>query len=367
MKDDFKKNLGRAMIVLLGLLVLDRLPAVTGQIRQLSRLNFVIWEMHNGALNADDYHALAAGYYEGIEHTDQISRGLDRNDYRLRGDFLRYEYKPNVKYPYPAGMRITNSLAMANPEYGVDKPAHTRRIALLGDSISVGPWEHSYEQLLENRLNQSYLTPDIQKYQVVNFSVPGYIVLQKMEVGIEKAPKFHPDVYIVQLSSQEIVGPRKHIARLVTSGTDLKYDFLRRVTAQAGVQRDDHLPTIILKLKPFLTPITRWALEQIRDHATAEGAKMIIVLVPVPIDVNVTASDFDELHIAADTIGVPVIDLRNTFKGQDLLALQVDDADIHPNVRGHQMIFEDLYNGLRAHPDAWAALVGTASGTVTKP
>ena len=56
-------------------------------------------------------------------------------------------------------MRITNSLGMPNPEYGYEKPPHTWRIALLGDSLSIGPYGHDYEALLEIRLNQANLTP----------------------------------------------------------------------------------------------------------------------------------------------------------------------------------------------------------------
>ena len=112
-------------------------------------------------------------------------------------------------------MRVTNSFGMANPEYGYEKPPHTRRVAWLGDSVSVGPYGGSFETLLENRLNQDSPVLGIEKFQMLNFSVPGYILLQKMDVALEKAPKFHPDIYIVQLDSQEIVGPRKHIAKMV--------------------------------------------------------------------------------------------------------------------------------------------------------
>jgi hypothetical protein len=363
MKDDFTRNAFRVAGLILCLLFLDRLPALTQHTKGFSRVSFLVWEMHNGHLNADDYHALTAGYYEGIEQVDRINKdNVENADYRLRSDFLRFEFKPGLKRQTLNGMRITNSLGMANPEYGYEKPPHTRRVAWLGDSVSVGPYGGSFEMLLENSLNRHPPTPGIEKFQMLNFSVPGYILLQKMDVALEKAPKFHPDVYIVHLDSQEIVGSRKHIAKMVVRGTDLKYDFLRRITAQAGVKSGDHLDTIIAKLKPFSVPITREALERIRDHAAAEGARMIVVLIPVPIDPEVTAADFDELHQAVDGIGVPVIDLRYTFRNVKLTDLQVvPDGDIHPNARGHQMLFTDLYAALRADPKAWAAMTGTVS------
>ena len=90
---------------------------------------------------------------------------------------------------------------------------------------------------------------------------------------------------------------------------------------------------------------------------------MIIILVPAVVDPAVSGSDFDEIHKAADGLGVPVIDLRDTFAGVKLNDFQVvADADIHPNARGHEMIFEKLYSKLRAQPDAWAALTRTTAG-----
>ncbi len=363
MKDNFTKNAVRVVVLIVGLLLLDRLPALTQHAKGLSRVSFLVWEMHNGHLNAEDYHALAAGYYEGIEQVDRINKDYVENaDYRLRTDFLRFEFKPGLKRQTTNGMRITNSFGMANPEYGYEKPSNTRRVAWLGDSVSVGPYGGSFETLLENSLNRDSPTPGIRSFQMLNFSVPGYILLQKMDVALEKAPKFHPDVYVVQLDSQEVTGPVKHIAKMMVRGTDLKYDFLRRITAQAGVQSSDHLETITAKLKPFYVPIMRGALERIRDHAASQGARMIVVLVPVPIDPNVTAEDFDNLHSAVDGLGIPVIDLRNTFRNAKLADLQViPEGDIHPNAHGHEMIFTDLYAHLRADPDAWVALTGAAS------
>jgi hypothetical protein len=362
MKDDFTKNAARAIVLILVLLALDRLPALALRVPHLAQAAYIVDRMHDGNLNAEDYHALAAGYYEGLEQVDRISKDrVENDDYHLRDDFLRFEFKPNLHRKTEfAGMRITNSFGMPSPEITVEKPAHTRRIAWLGDSVSAGPYGYSYETLLTDKLNQADLTPETQQFQLLNFSVPGYVLLNKMDVGLEKAPQFHPDVYVVQLGATEIGGSRKHVAKMLLRGTDLKYDFLRQITAKAGIKSSDNQQTIIVKLQSFFIPMTRMALEQIRDHAAAQGARMIIVLVPAAADANAAAEDFDNMHPGVDGLGVPVIDLRDTFRNANLRELQViPDWDIHPNIKGHQMIFQDLYAKLRANPDAWAALTGT--------
>jgi hypothetical protein len=368
MKDDFPKSFCLTVALILALLVLDRLPAFMGQSRNRHLLERVLQQMHNADLNREDFDALAAGYYEGLrKDAGPIGMPAERDDVRFRDDFLRYELRPSVKRSYPAGMRITNSLGMANPEYAYEKPPLTRRIALLGDSVSLGPYGHDYAALLEGRLNRDCLTPEIRRFEILNFAVYGYSVVQMMDVALEKAPKFHPDVYVLAMANLEVLrkaGWRTHLGRLVVSGGDLKYDYLRRVVVQAGVQPTDHLAVIEKKLAPFSLPVIRWALEQVRDHAASQGAQMIIVLVPTPIDPKFVAADFDRLHLAIDGVGVPVIDLRDTFRSANPDDVQVvPQKDIHPNARGHEMLFENLYAKLRAQPEAWAALVGNATAS----
>jgi len=363
-RDGFGKKAAVTLLLTLGLLALDRLPrSLPAHSLAARTLGRVVKEMHNGDLNADDLHVLAAGYYEELRNDVPVAGVWEQGDIRSIPGFLRYELRPNVNHSYAAGMRVTNSLGLANPEYAYQKPPHTRRIALLGDSVSLGPYGNDYRALLENRLNRDDLTADTQQFQVLNFAVYGYSVLQMMDVALDKASRFHPDVYMVAVTDLEVMGGagwRTHIARLVQARTDLKYDFLRRTVAQAGVQPSDRQSDIQRKLTPYFLPVLQWALEQIRDHAAAEGARMVILLVPTPINPDYIATDFDSLLPALGKVGVPVVDLRNTFRNAaNLRDFEViPGKDIHPNVRGHQAIFENLYAGLRAQPNAWTMVAG---------
>ncbi len=371
MRDEFAKRIALAVVILLGLLALNSLPRRLAHSRADRVVGRVVREMHNGELNAEDLHILAAGYYEGLRNdvpVTAINPGNDgtstlQSDVRPRQDFLSYEFKPNVKRSYAAGMRITNSFGMASPEYSIEKPPHAWRIALLGDSLSVGPYGHDFGTLLENRLNHDSATFENRTFQILNFSVYGYAVPQMMDAALEEAPRFHPDVYLVAMTGLEFIdgqGWREHVGRLVLNRKDLKYQFLREVVARAGVRPSDRLVTMAEKLKPFFIPVTRWALGQIRDHAASQGAQMIIVLVPGVINPDFTANDFNRLHPAVDGLGVPVIDLRDTFRSVSLRDFEVTPGkDFHPNARGHERIFDALYSALQARPEVLATLTGT--------
>jgi hypothetical protein len=144
---------------------------------------------------------------------------------------------------------------------------------------------------------------------------------------------------------------------------DLKYDYLRQTAAQAGLQSSDHMNTLMRKLEPFHFPMTQWALEQIRDHAASEGAQMVIALVPAPIPAEIEAQAFDDIRPTVDRVGVPVIDLRDTFKSKSVANLQVEyGVDVHPNAQGHEIIFESLYQAIQQDPKFAASLLGSSSG-----
>jgi hypothetical protein len=108
--------------------------------------------------------------------------------------------------------------------------------------------------------------------------------------------------------------------------------------------------------------MTRWALTQMRDHAAAQGARLVIVLVAPPIEPDMVSQIFDEIRPTVDGLGVPVIDLRDTFRHRDLRKLQVEYAvDVHPNALGHQFIFDSLYGRIHHDPALSAALLGSSA------
>jgi hypothetical protein len=369
---EFRRQALVTVLLIVGLLALHQLPALLHNSPVSHRLAELVGPMSNDEMARENVDALVDGYYEGLRR-DATGAGLpgERDDIQFRNDFLRYEMKPNLNRPFKAGLRVTNSMGMANPEYSYTKPPHTRRIALLGDSLSLGPYGQDYVAKLEARLNQNCQTPEVQSYQVLNFSVYAYSVLQMMDVGLTKAPLYHPDAYIFTMTDLEAMdteGWRTHVGTLLTNGTDLKYPYLRQVVANAGLNSENHLPTIRKRLKPYMVPVTRWALEQVRDQARKQGASMIILVVPAPINPDLVNSDFNDLRLSADPVGVPIIDLRDTFRSANLKALEVDPAsDIHPNVAGHAMIADNLFTKLQTQPNAWLAIAGHSCAVASPP
>ncbi|PYX72537.1 MAG: hypothetical protein DMG78_12035 [Acidobacteria bacterium] len=71
---------------------------------------------------------------------------------------------------------------------------------------------------------------------------------------------------------------------------------------------------------------------------------MVILLIPEPVPSDVVGPQFTSARPIIEKVGVPVIDLLDTYAGsKNLLELRVSQDDVHANARGHEMVFENLY------------------------
>ncbi|HWF92103.1 MAG TPA: SGNH/GDSL hydrolase family protein [Terriglobales bacterium] len=326
------------------------------------------------------------GYYEDLMGKHNSTPEIDPLQWILRGkfprsaalhsiyqdhNFLEYEGRPNVWLPHPEEQPIasstfgftegpveTNSYGFFDREHTLSKPVAKRRIAIFGDSLTRGwgvPMNERYSTLLEERLNTGPGKP----FEVLNFAVSGYVPTQMFYMAVEKAPQFHPDVYILALTGLSASSNwGTHIAKLAKEGLDLKYDFLRDAIVESGLEKSDSPELSNWKLAPYGDITLRTLLLGLKSRIEKQSAQMLVILVPSVEDQQVTERQFRVVRRCLSDTGIPVIDLTDTFNGSDIESLRVSWYDVHPNARGHQMIADNLYKKLRANPAAWAAIMG---------
>lgn len=324
------------------------------------------------------YNPGVSGYYERLFGTQSFmfmseaeyerqTRNLP--DVIYDRSFRIRHFRPNLKNLHnarqPQGL-TTNSLGFLGPERSFEKAPGTRRIAVLGDSISQG-WgadqNRSFVSVLENKLNAD--SPSHSQshapFEVLNFAARGYVLTQIVDVANEVVPRFHPDVCILPLTELPVSRNwDEHLTRVIQLGIDPKYDFLRETIRQAGISRTDSPLEIKGKLAPYRLPILRSALSAIKSREAQDHVAFFVVLVPTLEDGSMATNRFAGIREVLASLDIPVVDLLNTFdRYLDVEPLRINPFDVHPNVRGHALIARNLYDKLRARPDLWADLQGS--------
>ena len=120
---------------------------------------------------------------------------------------LRYELVPNLRTWFMLHPFETNSHGMRDREYALEKPAGTLRIAVVGDSYTMGfgvPIESVFHSVLEERLNRA--GGDV-RYECLNFGVAGYGLMHYAGVIEHKVAPFEPDLILLATIANDVYPP----------------------------------------------------------------------------------------------------------------------------------------------------------------
>ena len=108
-----------------------------------------------------------------------------------------YELRPNLDTKYKFKNFKTNSEGLNDKDYSFEKPDCTVRVAVIGDSFTMG-WgierEEIYLEVLEEKLN---IRSDSLKYEFINFGVGGYNFQNYIGVMEKKVLKYSPDFILI--------------------------------------------------------------------------------------------------------------------------------------------------------------------------
>ena len=306
-----------------------------------------------------------AGYYEKLltpGHNDWKTVGVTFVPDAFRGRRLQ----PNLASAtvWPATNSPTNRFGYVGPDWTLNKPPDTRRVAVLGDSVTQGVGvdsDQSFVTLLANRLNADQ-SPHRKQFEFLNFAVSGYESEQIMDVALHDVPQFQPDLYILMLTELPVYRSwDRHLIYLVQTGADPKYDFLRQILTEANAKQTDDQATLDAKFAPFRISVLRQTILTMKTNADQRHAQFLVVLVPAGEDADISRLRFGGIPELLSSMNITFVDLSDTFSGiLDRQSIRLGRMDVHPNVRGHEMIYESLYERLRANPEAWSKLVGPA-------
>jgi lysophospholipase L1-like esterase len=257
-------------------------------------------------------------------------------------------------------------------EISLRKPPNTRRLAMVGASLTAGqgvPYRQTFPALLEDRLNTVKPDGPDERFEVLNFSTISYTLPQIVDTAIEDAPRFEPDVYLLDLNELAISAVwGRHLVQLTQLGIDAKYDFLRDILHQAGVSRTDSSDALYGKLAPYRIAMLRGSLRALEAGVASHHASLIVLLMTSVEAGDLSKRRMETISELIRELHAPVVDLMDSFdQFLDRSQLAAYPGDVHFNHRGHALVAENLYRKLRAQPDAWAAVVGPQPVTIPRP
>ncbi len=349
---------------ILGIFILATLavPSVANQIG--TRFNLDVDPVLHTRLNAADRELQFKGYYDTMLSGNQLlSTPLDEVQQKRPDDWLQLhtfgaliktndlitkQLKPNLNIQFKGANFQTNNLGLRDRPIEKQRPPNTLRIALLGASIEMGTGvttEQTYENLVEDQLNEKVVFPQFEKVEIVNFAVAGIHLPQHIARVDKMVPDYNPQVIIYTAHSDEARRIMSNMYRVYIDSLQVEYEYINNLFAELNLPRTIDEATFVRTFKPRINEFIGWGLSHIKAKAEAMGAIPVWMFVP-SLDGKKTPEQDEKLYQQAKDMGFLVLDLK-TFNGtvpeQDII---LGSWDRHPNALGHQLLAKKMYKEL---------------------
>jgi hypothetical protein len=326
----------------------------------------VMARLRNDVLNARGLALQRRGYYEELDvrqvdmwrwrkaETPQEWGEGRKVFYRQRSDFLMSEVAPSASAVLGGALATTNRWGMRDREYEKTKPPNTFRMVLLGASHDQGTGvkdDQTYENLVEDRLNRQPPDPRYSRCEILNLSVGGHSVLQRLlhleQVGFE----FKPDAVMFSVAAPDeqflLENVRKALTQRIDPPSDYR-EFLQQIARKAGV--NGRMPDVMIerRLQPYVAEMYEWTFGRLVQQCAQRGVRPLVIYRPAPVDWEGLEPDGrSELIRLARAAGLEVIDLSSAFDSvADRGTLIFSKWDDHTNALGHRLLADKLYEKL---------------------
>jgi lysophospholipase L1-like esterase len=256
---------------------------------------------------------------------------------------------PELVFEFNPGFRqdgfTVNSRGMAGDEVTLEKPAGAFRIAFVGDSISANfkllPRSEIYLNVIERTLNHE--AGSRHRFEVLNFGVNGYGLLQDVRILEKRVLQFDPDVVVVQLCLNDPYPSDTVYAQIAPEALSRLWLFL---FSRLAPQRFHAWTSVERNYDGEGRENVRRGLARLA-YVASRGTPILAVLFPY---LHAAAYDrwrfgtYHELYRrAAADAGLPLLDLYDSFRRVGFDELRGFSGDpIHPGRQGHALAAAEI-------------------------
>ena len=296
--------------------------------------------------NPGDLERLERGYYEALTGP---GRRLDRvatpqadplpTDFgpltRAVADVREYVLRPGLTTRHRGATWTTNARGMRDREYAIEKPAGTRRVALVGDSIGAG-WGVDDGLGFEPTWERSAGS------EVWNHAVPGLAPGQRWEHFTREGWASNPDLVVFQGTPADFGWDDRKLRSLLPRGIGWDVAAYREGLALAHARPGGNEASYKDLLRPHREAILAGVYRRVVADCRAKGARSAWLLLP-RVGKPTALGDRIRLVALARSAGFDhVVDLSDAFDGLDPSTLAIGPDDFHPNALGHALLARRL-------------------------
>jgi len=296
---------------------------------------------------------------------------LNADNYRLAANpVIKFEYRPGYtpnqdQYDSSlAGFHINRS-GFRDREFQREKIAETRRIIILGDSITAGNGVDNVDLTYPKRLEALFnASAEGQRTEVLNMGVGGYNTLQQVETLRVKGMTYDPDVVMIGFCVNDFSWEASPFVRLMSQLEPHQREMLgdmqweNRAWLNALISRSRLALFLFGQLQGLRgereqsynledysisgTDPVSMALPILSDLQRAHAFECFIFIVPAFDDEFVRYGHghiHDRLHTAAAAYpNIRLVDLFNDFESSNAHPSELAWDGLHPTAKGHELL-----------------------------
>jgi hypothetical protein len=202
----------------------------------------------------------------------------------------------------------------------------------------------TFEALVEARLNQEHAGGKFQRYEILNFGVAAFTVLQQAAMLQQRALNFQPDLVIMTLHpASDPPTSLRYLVDVVRAGRAVPYADLRELVQNAGIDSTTKEAVAKRRMWPHVMEMMQWSLREVARTCREQNIPAILLVMDA---INEESPAEQPLIHYADSLGFAIMDLRRANQGHDPATLVLAAWDRHPNQAGHRLLADAMYQRL---------------------